>query len=254
MPLVSGRFSAFWTLLVLPLVLMFPNPLSGQVVSGMIRDSSTGDVLSGVRVTLLDLSGDTVATSASGADGSFVVSAPRWGRYILSSIRLGYSPVTVADLKLLTGDTLQLAFWMGALATAMDPIVVEAEAAVQYADAQYLHREGFYRRARATTGRHLDPITIEQRRPTAQFIADYLSHLPGVQPSPRGLRLRCGQPNFFIDDIPAQGYTRIEDVVLPIDVLAIEVYDGSSVGPAHYGGHCSILVWTRHKAEFLGSR
>ena len=237
------------SLLILTVTFPQASQLNGQAVLGMIRDTSTSDAVPNARVTLLGLSGDTVGTVSSKADGSFLIAAPRWGRYILSGVRLGYWPVTVADLKLLPDDTLQLELWMGPVAIAMDPIVVETEAAVQYADAQYLHNEGFYRRARATTGRHLDPAKIERRRPNAQFIADFLSHLPGVQANQRELRLRCGQPNYFIDDIPAIGLTRLEDVILPSDVLAIEVYDGASVGPMRYGGHCSILLWSRHKAE-----
>ena len=248
-PIICRPSALSCWLLILTVALSQQNHLNGQAVSGMIRDTSTSDVVPNARVTLLNLSGDTVGTVTSEDDGSFLIAAPRWGRYILSSVRLGYWPVTVADLKLRPDDTLQLALLMGPVAIAMDPIVVEAEAAVQYADARYLHNEGFYRRARATTGRHLDPAKIERRRPNAQFIADFLSHLPGVNANQRGLSLRCGQPNYFIDDFPAIGLRRLEDVILPSDVLAIEVYDGTSVGPMRYGGHCSILLWSRHKAE-----
>ncbi len=232
--------------IVLALV-CFSTPTFGQAVRGVVHDSSTGNAVPSIQVTLLNLSGDTVATTRSGNDGSFLVSAPRWGRYVLSCIRLGYGPVTVADLKLLPDDTLQVALRIARLAIAMDPVVVKAEAAVQYADAQYLHHKGFYRRARATTGRHLDPVRIERRRHTAMFVGDFLTHLPGVNARQRGLTLRCGEPNYYIDDIPALGFRRIEDIILPEDVLAIEVYDGSSVGPVHYGGHCSVLIWSRHK-------
>jgi hypothetical protein len=69
-------------------------PLSySSAVSGTIRDasgrfgSSDGQTLSGVRVVLVDSSGNQVAETMSGSTGGFSLTAPRPGNYYVSATR-----------------------------------------------------------------------------------------------------------------------------------------------------------------------
>ncbi len=243
-------------LLLIVLVLAFKSAeCLSQTVRGTIRDSTTNQTIANAQVTLLDLQGDTVATDRSTNDGGFLLSAPRWGRYILSTLRLGYRPVTIPDLVLNPGDSVRTELWMEALPIEMDPVEVTAEAAVQVAHARYLQEEGFYHRERATVGRHLDPQTIEKRRSSARYIDDYLTGLPGVrvrQSSSAGSRrrvtLRSCTPTFFVDGVRHRG-GRIEDAINPYDVLAIEVYSSALQTQEEYGGRCAVVVWSRRTAE-----
>ena len=57
---------------------------------------------------------------------------------------------------------------------------------------------------------------------------------------------------YFIDDVRALDVKKLEEVILPEDVLAMEVYSSPADTPQRYGGKCAILIWTRHKAEAKG--
>ncbi len=238
-----------WSVALLP-----PSRAMGQTVRGTIRDSTTSRPVASARVTLLDSYGDTVATGVSGGDGTFLVSAADWGAFILSIVRLGYRPFIAPYVRLLPADTLEVAYEMSPLAIAMDPVVVQAEAAVQYAHVRYLQKEGFYHRERATTGRHLGPVAVEKRSYFAHRFTDFMVGLPHVRVdygflagSGRELKLRCGKPRFFIDDVPLIADAPIDEAIDALDVLAIEIYDSAGSAPARYGV-CSVVIWTRHKA------
>jgi hypothetical protein len=225
-----------------------------QTLRGTIRDSTTSRPIESARITLLDTYGDTVAADVSRGDGTFLVSAADWGAFIVSVVRLGYRPFIAAFVRLLPADTLEVVYEMTPVAIAMDPVVVQAEAAVQYAHVRYLQKEGVYHRERATTGRHLDPVAVEKRSYFAHRFTDFMVGLPHVRVdygflagSGRVLKLRCGEPRFFIDDIPLIGDVPIDQAVDALDVLALEIYDSAGSAPARYGA-CSVVIWTRHKA------
>lgn len=241
--------------LALLILLLQPNPASGQAIRGFIRDTTTNAPVPDARLVMVAESGDTVAIVVSDEQGEFQVVAPRWGRFVVSIRRLGYGPVVRAPQKLNPSDTLEITYHLHPLAFPMNPVVVEAEAAVQLAHVRYLQSEGFYRRERSTGGRHLDPSTIDRRRDSARYIDDFLTSLPGVRVNqssragaPRRLMLRCGPPAFFIDGMRHRG-GQIELAVDPYDVLAIEMYDGPLQAPEEYGGACAVVLWTRHRAE-----
>ena len=249
------RVASLCALFGLSLALLPPSRSVGQTLRGSIRDSTTNRPVASARVTLLDSYGDTVATDVSRRDGTFVVSAKDWGAFIVSIVRLGYRPFIAPYVRLLPADTLEVVYEMSPLAIAMDPVVVQAEAAVQYAHVRYLQKEGFYHRERATTGRHLDPVAVEKRSYFAHRFTDFMVGLPHVRVdygflagSGRVLKLKCGRPRFFIDDIPLIADVPIDEAVDAMDVLAIEIYDSAGSAPARYGA-CSVVIWTRHRAS-----
>lgn len=88
------RFLALAFLLLAPsFALAIDIPQQAQppksVLHGMVADS-TGAIISGAQIELLDPSGAVAATSQSGADGSFVIAAPRPGTYTLVVSQPGF--------------------------------------------------------------------------------------------------------------------------------------------------------------------
>jgi hypothetical protein len=71
------------------------------VLHGAVADS-TGAIIPGAQLQLLDSTGAVAATTRSGADGSFVIAAPRAGNYTLVVSLTGFktarTPVTLASL------------------------------------------------------------------------------------------------------------------------------------------------------------
>ena len=65
------------------------NPIPKPVLRGVVADS-TGAIIPGASVQLLDGTGAVVAASQSGADGSFTVTAPHAGSYTLAVSLAGF--------------------------------------------------------------------------------------------------------------------------------------------------------------------
>ncbi|MCH8937021.1 MAG: carboxypeptidase regulatory-like domain-containing protein [Gemmatimonadetes bacterium] len=235
--------------LVCLLVAMLPGALTAQVVRGVITDTTTGRRVAGARVTMSDVLGRPVGTAVSGTDGTFVVAALRDDTYIITIRRLGFQPLVASPQVLRAADTLQLHYHLYPLPVRLDPLVVEAEAVERYADVQYLHRQGFYKRIPRTSGRFLDPAAIDRRREFARRPDDFLigqahvTHLPNAH---LGYRLRCGRPKFFIDDREFFG-DELDQAIDLEDVLAMEIYDlvRPSQMPDFFYGRCAVVVWTR---------
>lgn len=232
-----------------------PEHLAAQAIRGSIRTTTTGRAVASARVTMLDASGDTIVTVLSGPDGNFLIDAPQWGEFIIYIRRLGYRPLVQAPVELHTAQTLRITYRLQPLPVSLDPVIVEADAVVQYAYVRYLQKEGFYRRQRCTNGNLLDPDAIEKHRKFAHRVADYFVSLPRARMVVRRsgfgreLWLGCGRPRVFIDDTPLLFFDgRIDDAVQAPDVLAIEVYDGAALSDAYYGT-CAVVIWTRFKAE-----
>jgi hypothetical protein len=70
-----------------------PVPPAKPVVHGNVSDS-TGAIIPGAKIDLLDANGAVVATSNSGADGSFQFNAPHPGAYTLTVSLDGFKTVT----------------------------------------------------------------------------------------------------------------------------------------------------------------
>lgn len=236
----------FGPLVVLLWAAVLPGDMSGQAIRGSIRDTTTNVAIQNARVTIIDRTGDTVTTVLSGRDGVFLAVAPDWGRYIISIVQLGYEPVVTAPLKLLPNDTAEMSYHMRPLALLMDPVIVEANAALQLVHVQFLQQEGYFARQRRTHGRFLAPEEIERQRGFTNSADDYLQGQPNVTRGER-LRLGCGRPRLWIDGNRLLFAGSLAEGVDPFDVLAIEIYDGTMTPSPPYGT-CDIVVWTRRKA------
>lgn len=67
----------------------------GQVVRGRAVLSDSVTPAAGILLTATDSSGATVARTASGASGLYLLRLPALGRYEIRALRIGYSPTTV---------------------------------------------------------------------------------------------------------------------------------------------------------------
>ena len=138
---------------------------------------------------------------------------------------------------------------MDPLSIDLAPIKVVAQAEERYEQLAFLRRQRFYRRQRATSGHMFGPETVERHRLFANRVVDYLKvELPFVRMAGKALRLRCGRPRVFIDDVRLLGDPFVDEAIQAQDVLAIEMYDGAVGVPVVYGS-CSVLLWTRTKAR-----
>jgi hypothetical protein len=228
--------------LVSLLLLSVAQPAVGQVVRGTVRDSSTGRVIEGARIALLNQTGDMTASVLTGDDGAFRVDAPAPGVFVVAVLSIGYEPFETNPMILLPADTVEQDYLMQPLPFMLDPVVVKAEAYVRY-----LEENGFYQRQKMGFGHHVNPEWIERRQNASTKVADLVSHLPGVSVDGRRVRLGCGNPRLFVDDVPIFG-GRIDDWVDGWNVLAIEIYRRWTEAEARYGS-CAVVIWTRHKAE-----
>jgi outer membrane receptor for monomeric catechols len=101
-------------------------------------------------------------------------------------------------------------------------------------------------------------------RHEARQITDLLWGVPGIRLVPRdnmagsgyvplmrasaSLRGFC-TPDVYLDGIPQPGAEELDNLIMPFDIEAIEVYRSASEVPARYttaGSNCGvILLWTR---------
>lgn len=85
---------------------------SSQSLSGKLleEDAEGEQVVSGAAVTLLDALGKELATTATGADGTFTVKVPRAGRYRLRVGALGYETATSELIDVPPNDIVEVLF------------------------------------------------------------------------------------------------------------------------------------------------
>lgn len=223
---------------------------AAQVVRGQVVDSISGAPVAGAALALRNEAGASVDSAEAASDGSFVLSSPAWGRFVVVVKRIGYRPLVSDPMPLRGADTVFADYQLTPLPTHLSPVVVDAQAAVQYAHVRYLERQGFFKRRAWAHGKFLDPEYIAWRAEHAWNADDLLrgrAMVMGVVGTSRGYRLRCGKAAFFIDDRLFPGRD-LDQAIDPDDVLAIEIYDGSML-PSRFYGSCAIVVWTKARAE-----
>jgi len=248
-------------------------PAAGQVVHGYLRDVHTNQPIARGIVSLLACRGEPVASVTTGADGSYRVTAPAAGCYLVEVRRIGYEARRDGPLELGVGDEIDTEFHLLPLAVPLAPL--EVAGALPQPDA-FLARVGFYERQRSDFGHFLTREQIEARaarrltglgRMGIQLRGSLLSHGGSCHPRviideiivirgdarPRGLDA-FGLPEAATETArPGAGRPEIalDDVVQPEDIQAVEVYRSSAEVPARFGGmstatQCGVVViWTR---------
>ena len=86
----------------------FASPAAGQTVSGTVRETDGGRLISGGFISLLDSSGTTVQSDFTGADGVFSLRAPGPGEYRIRVERIGYANWVTEAYALVAGQRMSV--------------------------------------------------------------------------------------------------------------------------------------------------
>lgn len=197
----------------------------------------------------------------SGSDGRFTLSAVGAGDQVLEVRLLGYVAF-VQLVKVVAGQTLDVHVTLVAAPIPLKSIEVKASAALRPVLEAFEHR-----RARGN-GHFFNQAEIARMQP--RVFTDVLRRVPGVILQPAAgsfgsndmVRMNrttgvTGSRNcpvlFYINGMPMQitGDMSINQYIAPEDVVALEVYNGSSQIPPEFqsgllNSRCGVIViWTR---------
>jgi len=238
--------------LVVGLLLLVGTEARAQAVSGQVLDAATRAAIGDAIVTLVDGNGRQADETVTNAEGRFSVESVS-GPYQLAIQHVGYQqlhsqPFVLSDAQTVTVEVL------------MDPTphtlgnVTVTDSHVPRA----MERSGHYVRRRGGAGRHISREDIERRAP--RFLTDMLEGIPGLAVVDGDIRStslaghqRC-VPTIILDNVPvrkngqAMG-VRLDDVIRPERVEAMEVYPRGNGLPAQFAGRVSpcgaVLIWQR---------
>ena len=218
-------------------------------VIGRVVDDGTGAPVMDVA---LQLDGPAERTALSGREGAFRIRDLAPGVYELRVSHIAYGEATRL-VNVPPGETVELDVRMVPRAIALDSIVVRAEI-----QDRFLERGGDYQRKRAAVrgtfmeGDDLPPVS---RVSTMLSQAPFVELRTGRSAFERVVTIRRGGrecvPDVFIDGRPvplAEG--RIDELVFPGDVRAIEFYYGLNT-PAEFILHprmrpCgAVVIWRK---------
>lgn len=248
-------------------------PAAAQSIRGRVLDATTGRPVAEATVLLLAADGSVRERERTDDDGRFSVAVREEGTFRVRAERLGYHAATSAPLAGRLSDLVDVELRLSTSEVLIAPLTVTARR--QPRRLASLDASGFYLRERAGGGgRFLRREDIERRRP--MVVSDVLRGLPGVRMT------RMGQngmrhvtfsrhemtsyanpvclPRVYRDGAPlfvSFSEESLDDLVLPEELEAIEVYSGPATTPAQYGGAsnaCGVIVlWTRQGDEPLAT-
>lgn len=245
--------------LLLP-TLGFAQAGGGTVTGQVLAEDATP--LSQARIRILSAS----LLVMSGDDGRFNLGPISAGDQVLEVRRLGYIAF-VQWVKIAPGQTLNVQVTMQAAPVPLKAVEVKGEPN----DVSPAIR-GFEQRRARSNGHFFTSTEIARMQP--RVFTDILRRIPGVQlqsasgafggnemvtmartTGVMGLR-RC-PVLFYINGMPLQmvGEISIDQYVAPEDVVAIEVYSGTSQTPPEFqsnllNSRCGVIViWTRMGGE-----
>jgi hypothetical protein len=276
------------------LLLAPPNDAGAQSVRGMLLDAMSGDPLAGASVSLVGPDGVRQATAVSDAAGRFRLTVSNEGQYSVQIQRVGYRMVRDGPFELAAGQEREATYRLAPVAVELEAIEVEAERVAgkamltrvgfyerQKSDfGRFITRDLIEeRRARRFTdllrtipGVRINPSAGGLSRSGVQLRGSQLSHggvcaprvfidgtivirgdaRPKDVDRQRGVREEASEqelPQFERNEIA------IDDVVMPDDIEAIEVYRSAAQIPARFGGasretQCGVIViWTRRGGQ-----
>lgn len=215
-------------------------------LSGTVR-TRDGRPLQGARVQLW---GSDVQGTTSEA-GSFALAGLPAGTYALEVRAIGYAPKRV-PVTLSTRAP-------GSVGIVLDERLNTLQSVVVQADRTKLTKDynGFLERQKRGMGRFLSEEDLNRRNPIV--ITDALRTTPGISVVPNGtgfgyaIQGRGGcQPDVWVDGMRVfDGATDLDQIVRPMDVAGVEVYNGAATVPAQFmgaggGGGCGVVaIWTK---------
>jgi hypothetical protein len=231
-------------------------------VAGQLRDSETGQPISGATVSVPG----TDRTALTDRDGRFSLPQVPVGSHEFVIQHLAYGepriPVAVRD-----GQVTHVAATLEPRAIAVEPISVKISMRPVW-----LESRGFYHRQERSLGQFVTPEMIEQRS-FARF-SEVLRAVPGLtvrtlcsprcfqQISMSGTTVGKCLPTFYMDGrtmhvrpsprtsrFEPEGLIDLDAIAAPQDLAAVEVYRSIAETPAEFYGRCgSIVIWTKRGA------
>jgi hypothetical protein len=221
---------------------MLPHCGQAQTVQGIVRDRESRLPVSGADVYLLDTADTIVSVTSTAEDGRFSLSISSPGTYRLSFSRLGYGTTLTAPFVLGPEEDRDLEVSLPG-----DPIPMESLGVVGTSRSTKLARTGFYERMGKGFGYFIQREEIDRRH--ASEVTDLLYGLPNVRIVRGTVNMRAcpRSPTIVLDGMAVGG--KINELLSPASIEAIEVYLGPGGVPPQYGGlrnPCgAILIWTR---------
>jgi hypothetical protein len=267
------------------LLLGLTSAATGQVLRGRLLDLRTNEPITGGVISLIRNDGKRVASVITGDDGSYRLAAPDSGSYFVEARRIGYQISIDGPIELRDGDDWETAYHLTTVPLQLAPVGVHAPG-----NDRWLERVGFHERERAEFGHFITRPEIEARSPRVLTeLLSLIPGVRVVQSSGgltrAGIELRGSvlsqggtcHPRVFVDglvvirgdarlrgtDLIGLGATEtqgdpaerpeiaLNDVVMPEDIQAIEVYRSAAQVPVRFGGgavgtQCGVIViWTR---------
>ena len=229
----------------------FPNLSWAQVVQGHVYDSETRGPVVGGTVALRDDLGAIVARTDTDEEGAYELTARTPGTYFLLAVGLGYRSTPTGQFELGEGEVATIDISLSPEPLELDPLSVEARRQRMVAK---LTHHGFYERQRQGFGSFLTPEQI--KRWPAVTVSDILRHAPFVhaeyQGSAKGTSISIRKygncsPALYVDGRKLASGFEIEYAVDPENVVAVEVFRGTTQIPPQWAGYetCGvILIWT----------
>jgi len=231
------------------------DPGQGRLIGQVVAEDTTPLAQARVRVV------GRTALLLSGTDGRFAFPTVQAGDQVLEVRLLGYIAF-VQWVKIEPGQTLNVRIILSAAPVPLKAIEVKGEPVTTVA------LEGFRNRRAHNSGHFLTRAEIAKMQP--RVFTDVLRRVPGVLLQPAagsfgsndmvrmnrttGINgLRNCPVLFFVNGMPLQvaGDMSIDQYVAPEDVVAVEIYSGSSQIPPEFqsallNSKCGVIViWTR---------
>lgn len=262
--------SALRVLLLTTAALLCALPAPAQTVIGTVMDSTSGMIVPGAYVALLDQAGQTVGGTQSDSLGNFALRAPAAGSYRLRTTQLGYWVATSALIQVGGTDARNIQLHL-----VPRPIELEGISITSAPQVRHLAEAGFYQRQKRGFGRYITRERIE--RQFAMRTSDLFRDYPGVQVVVvdqvtgesdvimRGAAMMTPPgpcfPTIAIDGSLIRRGGSLEftgeradfvglDAVLPSpsEIEAVEIYPSAAGVPGQFAGisRCgALLFWTR---------
>ncbi len=233
-------------------VLVLTRQVSGQgVITGVVRDDSTGRPLQGVDVLIEG----TGWHGTSNMQGKYAIDIGA-GSYTLLVRRLGYQPLRVA-VRVTARDTVWVNPLLVTSAQQLEPVEVTAEP-----ERREWHLRTFEEHRRLGFGKFMDSTYL--RRWDAVNFSDLLIRVPGVgigcEPprnvyykpcyavSGRSPQNRTCRMKVYVDGFPSD-FADVRTGWKVTDLVAVEIYRSAAEIPPEYNSAssaCGVLaLWTR---------
>jgi hypothetical protein len=243
------------------------SPAMAQIVRGTVLDSASGQPVAGAQVIALTVTETRAGQAVTGQEGRFALRLRGAGNYRLRVTRLGYSPRITQPIGVDSTFEASVRLWLTPLAVPLDTVNVVAEHVLVEKRLRYLVDAGFYERQRLGFGYFMTRAHIDSVMPTV--MSDLFYGISGVRVACGGrsrscdLLMRGATTTFFrgvcVPSVVLDGVlirpggllwgNRLDELLNPFNIEAIEVYRSPAGVPVQYGGYLSpcgaIIAWSR---------